>query len=382
MDDLIGCALEKQRRESFHDRRFVEPLRRLVHSLNEEAHLSAFGFRAARFDAARSLTNLLRLDAAEEQDGAIASRAIDRPIFIAGLPRSGTTFLHGLLAQDSSNRVPRSWQLIYPYPSRKSRLFGDWRKSRVAVQLAIYRCMAPKVADLHPMSADGPQECSDITAQVFHSLRFDSMYHVPAYQEWIRQRGHLGAYQFHRRFLQHLDRQQPGGRWILKSPDHMFALDAIREVYSDALFVFLHRDPFPVLASQLNLTEALRRSFSHRIDLNEIGRSVGEAIVEIAHRLVANRAHPGVLHLGFRSFIEAPMDAVRRIYAHAGLTLAPGAAERMKRWLVRQKPSCARGDRRDLKAFGLNPRDTFARFERYVQMFDVAPETSVGLKTI
>ena len=377
-DDMIAHSLEKEGRTSFHNRSFVEPLRRLVHSLNEEANLSAFGVHAARFDAVRSLTNLLRLDAAEEQEPAIASRAIERPIFIAGLPRSGTTFLHGLLAQDGGNRVPRSWQLIFPYPPRRSRFFGDWRKSRVALQLAIYRRIAPTVAELHPMSADGPQECSDITAQVFQSLRFDSMYRVPSYQDWIGQHDHMGAYGFHKRFLRHLDRQQPGGRWILKSPDHMFALDAIREVYPDALFVFLHRDPFPVLASQLNLTEALRRSFSRRIDLNEIGRNVSEAIIEIAHRLVANRAQPGVLHLDYRSLIDTPMEAVRRIYAHGGLTLAPKASRRMRRWLQRQKPYCARAHRKGLTEFGLDPREVLARFGRYVQTFDIAREQGLS----
>lgn len=376
-DDLMARALEQQGRTGFHNRVFVEPLRRLVDSLNGEARLNAFGRRAARFDAARCLTNLLRLDAAEESCPEIASWPIERPIFVTGLPRSGTTFLHAILARDSANAVPRCWQLIYPYPKSGRSSVGDWRKTRVALQLGIYRLVAPRVAELHPMAADGPQECSDITAQIFHSLRFDSMYHVPSYQDWIARHDHVNAYNFHKRFLRHLDHQEPGRRWILKSPDHVFALDAIRRVYPDALFVFLHRDPMPVLASQLNLTEALRRSFASHIDLKEIGRSVAEAIVDTANRLVENRDAPGVLHLSFRSLIAAPLEAVRRIYAHSGLFLSPKTSEQMKRWVWRQKPSCARAHRSELAEFGLDVRDIYARFERYVQTFEVAREKTL-----
>jgi len=141
--------------------------------------------------------------------------------------------------------------------------------------------------------------------------------------------------------------------------------------------VFLHRDPLPVLASQLNLTEALRRSFSRRIDLAQIGRSVCDAIVDTAGRLVANREAKGVLHLDYHSVIAAPMDAVRRIYAHGGLALTPKASERMERWLKRQKPHCARSHRRGLSAFGLDPREAAARFERYGQIFGVTHEQPI-----
>ena len=371
---LIARALENEGRTSFRNWSFIEPLHQLVSSLNEEAHLSGFGARAARFDLTRCLINLLRLDAAEEAEPEITARPIERPIFITGLPRSGSTFLHTLLAQDRTNAVPRCWQLIYPYPARVRMPLGDWRRARVALQLAMYKRIAPAVAELHPMASDGPQECSDITAQVFHSLRFDNTYNLPSYQAWIGRRDHTHAYSFHKRFLRHLDRQQPGRRWFLKSPDHVFALDAVRATYPDAVFVFLHRDPFPVLSSQLNLIEALRRSFSRRVDLDEIGRNVSEAIIDIANRLVANCARRGVLHLSYHSVIAAPMDAVRRIYAHGGLVPTREETERMTRWLASEKPRRARGRRRELAGFGLDARALRGRFERYVETFGLAPE--------
>src|SRR5205814_10675678 len=114
---------------------------------------------------------------------------------------------------------------------------------------------------LHELSADTPQECTDITAHSFQSLRFENTHHVPSYQAWLDSHGHHEAFRFHRRFLQHLEAQAPGRRWILKSPDHVFALAAIKNVYPDARIIFLHRDPLSVVGSCSTLAELLRRPF-------------------------------------------------------------------------------------------------------------------------
>src|SRR5262249_61713549 len=112
-----------------------------------------------------------------------------------------------------------------------------------------------------------------ITAHIFSSLRFDTTYRIPSYRHWLDEAGHLDAYRFHKRFLQHLQHQaHDGGRWVLKCPDHVFALAAIRSVYPDARLVFVHLDPLAVLSSVARLTEVLRRPFTRHIDKHEIGR--------------------------------------------------------------------------------------------------------------
>lgn len=204
-DEMIAGALARAGRKDFSDRSFVDPLRRLVRSYNSEADLSAFGRRAVYFDVMRALKNLIRFDRMEEARPEILSRPIRRPIFITGLPRSGTTFLHTLLAQDPGIAVPLSWQLVYPYPSRLGALGADFRSSWVDMQFQVMLLLSPELKDLHPLSANTPQECTDITAQVFQSLRFDSTYRIPSYQDWLGHHGHHDAYRFHRRFLQHLD---------------------------------------------------------------------------------------------------------------------------------------------------------------------------------
>jgi hypothetical protein len=109
------------------------------------------------------------------------------------------------------------------------------------------------------------------------SLRFDTTHYVPSHAAWLKGAGHLEAYRFHKRFLQHLQHQAGAGNWILKTPDHIFALDALREVYPDARFIFVHRDPMKALPSVARLTEILRRcqrrtelSFFHRLRMSLI----------------------------------------------------------------------------------------------------------------
>jgi Sulfotransferase family len=373
-DTLMQTALLRAGRTQYSQASFVEPLKRLLRAYDEEAQLSFFGRYAARFDVMRCLNNLLRLDAAEEADPAITARPIAAPLFITGLPRSSTTFLHALLAQDPANAVPRCWELIYPYPSR-GRWFGrDRRRDLVERQLRIFRLLSPGVARLHPLSADTPQECTDITAQVFQSLRFDTTHNIPTYQAWFDRHGHDDAFRFHRRFLQHLDAQRPGRRWILKSPDHVFALETIRGVYPDATIIFMHRDPLSVVASCAKLTELLRKPFTRSLDRRQVGRAVAARLIESAHRMAAAAESQTILHLYYRDVVADPVGTVARIYAWCGRELGVEAATRMREWLARRK--VRRRPRYDLAEFGLDPGLLRDRFARYMDYFAVPKERS------
>jgi hypothetical protein len=367
---LIDKALRQAGRANFSDLSFVEPLNRLLEACAEEAHLSAFGRRATRFDLARCLSNLLRLDRAEEEDPALTQRPITRPIFVTGMPRSASSFLHTLLALDPANIVPRCWQLIYPYPPDQ---LPDFRKRRVALELRLFHYMAPGLEGLHHISADAPQECTDITAQVFQSIRFENTLRIPSYQAWIDRHGHHAAFRFHRRFLQHLDAQAPGRRWVLKSPDHVFALDAIRAVYPDALIVFLHRDPLSVVSSCAKLAEQLRRPFTNRLDPAEIGRQVSARLAESAEHMIDAAARiPGIMHFHYREVVADPMAAVRALYHRCGHQLDEDAEQRMMAFLAQPHSKPAR--RYSLAEFGLNAENLRERFAFYVRHFAVDRE--------
>ena len=330
----------------------------------------------------RLLANLLRMRQAETQAPEITAQPIVQPIFITGLPRSGTTFLHSLLMQDRAGRVPRVWQTIYPYPEPGTRNGRpDRRIAMVDGQLRAFERLAPEFHGLHPMTATSPQECSEITAHVFASLRFDSTYFIPSYREWLDRTGHLQPYRFHRRFLQHLQHQDPaGGRWVLKCPDHVFALDAIRAVYPDARIVFVHRDPLKVLASVARLTEVVRRPFVRRIDPVQIGRQEGIRWLAGAERMIAaDSAWPFATppcHVHHLDLVRDPLGTVERLYRHFGLDLSPAASDGIRR-RVQDKPNGGYGVHRyRFEDHGLDPQEQRERFARYVHHFGISTEAA------
>ncbi len=374
-EELLQLALKRAQRRSFSDRSFVRSLEQLIEACNEEADLSAFGRRALRIDIMRCLNNLLRFDALEAVYPSLLARPIRAPVFITGMPRSGTTFLHRLILRDPGTEAPRLFQLMYPCAWGANRLGAALRKSWVSLQLAAFGVIVPELNALHPVTVDAPEECTDITAHVFQSLRFESTYRVPSYKSWLQRNGFLDAYRFHRRFLQHLDAQLPGRRWILKSPDHLFALDDLRNVYPDARLVCVHRDPVRVLASVTKLTEVLRRPFARSIDRAEIGRQVCASWVDGAERMckLAGPSSP-VLHLHYRQIISAPLESVRAVYRHCDLELTADAEARMRAWLGKGAKAHRRRRHYDLAQFGLDPNVIRERFARYTEIFGVEME--------
>jgi hypothetical protein len=376
---LIARAQRRTGLTDFGDIPFERPLQILLDACREEADLSLFGGAAIRWDTVRFLSNLLRLRQEEQRAPAILDQPVERPLFIAGLPRSGTTFLHGLLVEDRENLVPRVWQLIHPYPGSRSGAGRDRRRQQVARQLRLFQLLAPQFRRLHPITADSPQECSEITAHLFASLRFDTTYRIPSYRRWLDDAGHLDAYRFHKRFLQHLRHQAGGqGRWVLKCPDHIFALGAIRAVYPDADLVFVHRDPVAVLASVARLTEVLRRPFTRRLDRMDIGREDSARWLAAAGLMVAAADQEGfakpVFHVHYRELVADPIATVAALYRHFGRVLDPDAAARVGHRVAANPNGGYRGRRARLEDYGLDPAREHERFARYMTRFGVRPE--------
>jgi hypothetical protein len=374
-DELLAQARRRSRLGEFGDCSFISPLRRLLSACVDEASLSLIGRLATRWDVSRFLTNLLRLHDAELHNPSILRRQIERPIFITGLPRSGTTFLHRLLLEDPDNQAPRVWQTIYPYPPQHG---PDTRPSRVARQLRAFERLAPEFRALHPLEATSPQECSEITAHVFRSLRFDTTYRIPSYRHWLDQTGHLEAYQFHRRFLQHLQQQPFRGRWVVKCPDHLFALDAIRVVYPDARLVFVHRDPVKVLLSVAKLTEVLRRPFTRRLDLQDIGKQESARWLAGTRHMTAVGDDSGlpepVHHVRHAALVADPVGTVAALYRHFGLVAAPAMLAAVENY-ARQRPNGGYGPRAyRFEEHGLDATVEREKFRDYMQRFDIKQE--------
>lgn len=380
-DRLIATARRRTGLADFGDPPVETPLAVLASSLESEARLSLFGRIATRQHLVEILQSRLRLADLWKRNRQTADRGVSKPVFITGMPRSGTTFLHALLAQDPANRAPTHWEVMFPLPlpgdlgrNRDRRIGAAERRLRWADRLA------PKLKQLHPLGAQEPQECVAITAYSLLSTQFDEMYRVPTYQDWLRGQDLRPAYQFHRRFLSHLQGVTPPGRWVLKAPSHLLFLDALFAVYGDAFVVQTHRDPVRVLGSVATLGKTLQRLFSSRVDPVEVGAEVCRTLEAEITRVVEFRDRNPHLadrfcDIHYQDLARHPMQAVARIYARFGLDLSGEAEARMERFLADARTR--RGDRRNyrLDRFGLDPATEQRRFAPYLQRFAIAAET-------
>jgi len=356
-------------------------LEKLIEAIEADSDLTVFGRLSLRWDCIRLLRNAQLVDDTLARRPELAVAQVAKPIFILGLPRSGTTFLHGLLAADPQNLVPRNWQTIYPAPRPDG--FDATRDKQARIvdrQLRLFGALAPGFAAHHPVDADSPQECSEITACVFQSLRFDTTYRVPRHLAWMDANGHDEAFAFHKRFLQMLQAGLGEKRWVLKCPDHTFSLDAIVKTYPGARFVVVHRDPVAVFGSVAHLTEILRRPFVRNVNSAEIGAQVTERWIDGAERLVAfdRRGDVGPdqkINIRYEELVADPLAAVRRIHAHFGETLSTAGARGIGDILSARARGGYPGQRvYALKKFGISPEALAPRFDNYLNYFGIEPQ--------
>ncbi len=379
---LCARAMRDTGLQNFGDDRFREPLARLLGSFEREAALTLLGRIIARADVVRLLANRLRMVDAWARHPEIEAAPIRRPLFIVGLPRTGTSILHELMAQDPSNRVPMTWEVMHPWPPPERTTYDtDARIAQVEKHFAGIDRVMPGFKKMHPMGPRLPQECVALTAHDFATMIFSTTHRVPSYQAWLDRADLRWVYASHRRQLQYLQWHCPAERWVLKSPGHLWALDALLAVYPDADIVQTHRDPLTVIASLASLVAVLRGMASDVIDPVAIGAEWSARLADGLERAMAVRARlPDsirVFDMHFAEFIRDEIGMVRRIYAHFGRTLDADAEACMRRFLAANPKDKYGAHRYKLAAAGLDPATERRRYAAYQERFGI-PSERVG----
>jgi hypothetical protein len=368
---VLGAARRRTGLDDFGDPAFQEPLDRLLRSLEAEARLNLVGRVAAREDLIGMLINRLRMERDRRRHPGIAAEAIRRPLFIAGLPRSGSTFLHGLLAQDPANRVPLHWEVRRPSPPpQRATHASDPRIVRAARDIRWFFRVAPEFRRIHPVGAQLPEECVVVLSHSFLSFQFSSMWFVPSYQSWLERQDLRPAYRYHRQFLQQLQWRCPGERWILKAPPHLPGLRALFATYPDANMIVTHRDPLEVVPSVASLHVVLRRTFSDFVDPHAVGAEVTRMLADDVRRGFEMRddgcAPPErFVDVRYADLMEDPLAVVRRIYRHFALPLSADTETRMRQFAA-TSPKDAHGPHvYSLAQFGLDAEVERRRYREY-----------------
>jgi hypothetical protein len=379
-DSLLAEARNRAGLADFGAGAWREGLAALLESLETEAGLTPLGRVIARTDVLSALENRLQLNDWQQRHPEIAAERVERPVVIIGMGRTGTSILHDLLAQDPANRVPLTWEVERPCPppERATHAF-DPRIAAADAQLDRTELLIPDFKKMHPMGARLPQECVRILAPEFASMAHQVTYRVPGYTRWLHERADLpAAYRGHRRFLQLLQWHCPG-RWILKSPCHLWHLEAFLAEYPDALLVQTHRDPLQVLSSLTSLATTLRAMASNRVDPLELAREWSELNAR-AFDLSVDAREQGlidpsqVLDIHFSEFLADPFGVLHRLYDFAGLEYTPEADSSMRaHWEAHPADEHGRHAHRFADT-GLSEEAERERVKRYQDFFGIPSE--------
>ncbi len=374
-ESLERAARRRTRLNDLGDWPIDEPFSRLLESYRNEAHLSTLGRIAVRELLVSLFEQLLHLEAERARAPAIANEVIEAPVFVVGLPRTGTTLLHGLLSADPASRAPLSWEVMYPaaYPNDARGIARARRQT--AVRLGLADRLVPEFMKIHAIAADLPQECIAISAQVFASIQFHTTHNVPSYEDWFEREGQDLAYAYHRRVLQHLQARGPAGRWVLKAPGHLFGLAALLEQYPDSRIIQTHRDPLRVLPSMASHATVLRRAFSDHVDPAEVAadwtaRWAGALENFLDVRNGAPAEH--FLDVSYREIVADPLATVERIYSFLGWQWNDEARAAMAGFLAANPKNKHGRHRYTLAQYGLDRETEVNRFRNYCERFDIA----------
>ena len=344
----------------------------LVQSLDSEANLNLFGSFAVRNILRRGLTSRLQVEEALVRDTPILEQKIQSPVFIVGMPRSGTTILHALLQLDRNHRAPLCWECLLPYPApTKQDYTTNERIDRIGKDFEQIFRLVPDFKAKHYMAADSPQECVGITALNFVSFQFLAMAYIPSYHDWFMRANQVQNLRWHRRFLQYL---QSGGisamRWLLKSPVHLMRFPAIFDVYPDAKVIVTHRHPEKVIPSVASLISSMRSLYTSDEDSHRTGQEQLAIWSDYLKRFLSARTQLGrenqIVDVQFEDFRSDQLRVIDSIYARFGWNLHADDRKKMRHFLDEEQQGKHGAHEYSLSQFGLDSEMIAARFNDYI----------------
>lgn len=339
-DNLLAQAAKKTGLHDFGEPSFEAGLNILADELRATAKLSFLGQVAAYFNLLDYLCVRLQLVQYRKTRPEVATQQIAGPLIIVGLPRSGTTLLYELLAQDPANRSPSSWEVAIPVPpAQRASYESDRRARRVDLQFSLSEKLAPGFKAIHAIGAALPQECVYMLSSHFVSEQFGYMYNIPGYRSWCLEQDMTAAYEWHYRFLQHMQVDYSGQRWLLKTPSHLAYLKYLIARYPDANIIWTHRNPLDAVSSFSSLVTTLRNGFSDSVDARAAGAFELQHQASIVDRGIhqSEAFAPGqLIHVGYNAIASKPLEVIRSIYQQAGYALSGSSEAAMQAYLEKR----------------------------------------------
>lgn len=376
-EELIEAARTATGLQRFDSESFREGLDILLADASNVDY-PEMGIQRFRASVIGALSNRLKTNAYLEQRPELLKRPIERPVFVFGIPRTGTTLLSNLLAADPGRRSPLTWEIDDPVPPpTKDALYTD---PRALARLEMERKMLaarPDAGKYYRSSAIYPNECMFFINADFKALMWEGRGKLPNYRDWLFNTADLtSTYQYHKRFLQLLQAEAPGV-WNLKQPSHALWLETLLKTYPDARLVWTHRDPLTATGSFCSLMKMASSAFGLTPDLDYIAKNYSWQAVEHANRIMDSRARLGrdrIIDVHYADLMRDPVGSMRMLYRALNDDFTAEAEQGMRAWLADNPQDKFGKHEYKLAQFGLTPEQVRGMFERYLSEYDVERE--------
>jgi hypothetical protein len=376
VDELVEAAQKATGLTRFDSESFREGLEVLCNASNKVTYPEA-GIQRIRSSFIGALANRLKTTAYLERRPELLQRPTPSPVFVFGVPRTGTTLLSNLLAADPARRSPLTWEVDDPVPPPTAdRLYTD---PRALARLEEERKMLaahPDMGKYYRNSAIYPNECMFFINSDFKALMWEGRGDLRSYRDWLFDADMTSTYLYHKRFLQLLQADAPG-TWNLKQPSHGLWIETLLKVYPDARLVWTHRDPLTATGSFCSLMKLSHRSAGLEPDLKLLGENYSYQAIVHADRIMNARerlGHDRIIDVHYADLMRDPIPTMRDLYKKLGDEFTHEAETGMRTWLTDNPQDKFGRHEYKLAQFGLTPEKVRATFERYLSKYDVETE--------
>ncbi|HLN16697.1 MAG TPA: sulfotransferase [Acidimicrobiales bacterium] len=372
---ILRSAVKMAGSDDFGSDSYREPLEVYVRACRAEAELSTFGRLLISRMLAGALANRIALRGWSVDHPDVRNERIESPWIIVGLPRTGTSLLSLLLGLDPVARPLLQWEAAHPVPPvTQQDAAEDPRIARSAKELDGLMKLNPALKAMHPFGATLAEECVALFMYDVRSLALETQAHVPTYGRWLEQADMAPAYAQHRLALQILQSRQPTERWILKTPFHLWHLEAMLRAYRDARVIWTHRDPGPVVTSLASLANAGQRILTSRTDPRPTAEEWRRKCAFALRSAMAFDEKSGdgwCQHLHYDALLADPLETVRALYRNFGEEVGTLHARRMQAFVADRPQDVFGRHRYDPADFGWTYPDLAAEFKEYTERYNV-----------
>jgi len=372
--DRIVASARRRQSGDWGDEGFLEGLDEMLAEV-QKAPITPLARTLCRETFVKGLVHRMLTEAYVTRHPEAKDLHIERPVFILGFPRTGTTLLHNLLALDDDRRALEFWELASPIPRTDDRVAEDARRLKFARQmLKLTYLLAPEMRQAHEVRTDSPEECWPLFLQTFHVLNWDLQSGFSNYGDWLLQQDMTKVYAEYRQQLQILLHQRPAKHLLLKCPEHLWFLDALLEVFPDACLVWTHRDPFESVASYCSMISMNYRMLYGTLDLPRIGEHISHRFHQGVQRAMAVRERVGddrFYDVSFKRLVGEPTQVVREIADKFQLGVADDLETRVHTYLNNKRTDKKGAHKYSAERYGLDRDTTHELFDDYIRCFDI-----------